>query len=319
MLAMDYDIRIGKLRLGLLDNVTIRRSVETLCDTASIVVPASYLNRSVNLEQMLEEGEQVSIKLGYNGRLETEFEGYLKTVSTDDKSVTIECEDSLYLFRKEVADKEYKDITIKSLLQKIAQQVDAKFSVSCDYEFTYDKFVCKDATGWDVLKKIQDETKANIYFKGTVLHAHPQYSEVANREPVRFDPSVNIEKSELKWKKADERKFFIEVEGIKPDGTRITATAGKQGGDKRSIKVYGVTDKVSLLKRAHEELATIVYTGFEGSFTGWLIPYCEPTYRIALHDADYPEKDGQYYVVATEVQFGSGGGQRKVTIGKKIG
>lgn len=316
---MDYEIVIGGRRLGLLDSVTIRRSVESLCDTATIVVPATCLNRTLNLEQYLQEGETVSIDLGYNGNLQTEFEGYLQTVHTDDKKITIECEDSLYLFRKEVNNKEYKNVSIKSLLQQIVQQVDGSFTVKCDYEFTYDKFVCKDATAYDVLKKLQDETKANIYFSGTTLHVHPQYSETGNTGAVRFDFAVNVEKSDLKWKKADERKYFIEVEGIQADGTRVTVTTGKQGGDKRCIKVYGVTDRASLLKRAQEELQTIVYTGFEGSFTGWLVPYCEPTYRIELNDEDYPDKKGQYYVVATETTFGSSGGQRKITIGKKIG
>lgn len=318
MLTMDYEILIGGNRIGLLDSVTIRRSVETLCDTASIVVPATYHNRAFNIEQYLTEGEAVSIRLGYNGKLETEFIGFLKTVSTDDKSITIECEDNLWLFRKEVANREYKNITVKSLLQKITQQVDSSFSVNCDYEFTYDKFVCRDATGYDVLKKIQEETKANIYFNGSALHVHPQYSRIVNSEPVRFDFAVNVEKSDLKWKKADERRYFVEVEGIQPDGKRVTVTTGRQGGDKRCVKVYGVTDRASLLRRAEEELATIVYTGFEGSFTGWLIPYVEPAYRIELNDSDYPEKTGQYYVVATETTFGSGGGQRKITIGKKI-
>ena len=47
MLNMDYEILIGGRRLGLLDSVTIRRSVESLCDTATIVVPATYLNRTL--------------------------------------------------------------------------------------------------------------------------------------------------------------------------------------------------------------------------------------------------------------------------------
>lgn len=315
MLNMDYEILIGGRRLGLLDSVTIRRSVESLCDTAVIVVPATYLNKALNLEQYLKEGEFIDISLGYNGNLQTEFNGYLKTVQTDDKSITIECEDDIWLFRKELPDKEYKNITLKSLLQQVAQQVG--MAVKCDYDFTYEKFVIKDATAYDVLKKVQDETKANIYCKDGTLHIHPQYSEIGGT--TKYDFAVNIEKSDLKWKNANDRKYFIEVEGIKPDGKRITVTAGKQGGDKRSVKVYGVTDQASLKKRAEEELTAMVYTGFEGSFTGWLVPYCEPTYKIELNDQDYPDKKGQYYAIATEVTFNSSGGRRKITIGKKIG
>ncbi|MCQ2313275.1 MAG: hypothetical protein MJZ84_07515 [Paludibacteraceae bacterium] len=315
---MEHNISIGRYRLGIVDSVTIKHSVETLSDTAFIVLPGSYANKTLDVEGKLKEGDEVKIELGYNTTLKTEFMGYLKTIQTDDGSITLECEDAIWIFRKEVADKEHKNITAKSLLQKIVQEVDGSFNVSCDYDFTYDKFVVKDATAFDVLKKIQDETKANIYFSGTTLHCHPQYSEITNQTPIIYDFNANVEKSDLKYKSEKDRKYFVEVEGIPSSGKRVTVTYGTMGGDKRNIKVYGVTDKESLLKRAKEELTTLVYTGFEGSFTGWLIPFCEPAYKIELRDKDYPEKNGTYYVVATEIKFSSSGGERTVTIGKKI-
>lgn len=314
---MDYDIQIAGKRIGLVSSLTIRKSVESLCDTATIILPAVYLNKTFDVQSYFKTGDTVSIQLGYNNTLQTEFEGYLKSIQTDDGNVTLECEDALYLFRKALPDKEYKSITLKSLLQQVIQAVDGSYSLSCDYDFTYEKFIFHNATGYDVLKKVQDETKANIYFSGTTLHVHPQYSEIGGS--AKYDFAVNIEKSDLKWRRADERDYFVEVEGIKPDGSRLTVTMGKQGGDKRSIKIYGVTDEASLRKRAEEELTSIVYSGFEGSFTGWLIPFCEPTYRIELNDSDYPDKKGQYYVLATETTFSNSGGIRKITIGKKIG
>ncbi len=319
MLSMCYKIQVGSYRIGLLDSVSIKKSVETLADEATITLPGTYINHAINIEDKIKEGDEVTIELGYNGSLQTEFKGYLKGVRTDDSSIVLECEDSIYLFRKDVPNKEYKSITVKSLLQKIVQQVDASFMVSCDYEFTYDKFVVKDATAWDVLKKVQDECKANIYFDEKTLHVHPQYSEIANSQPVIYDFAINVEKSSLKYRRADERKYQISVEGVKPDGSRIETTIGKPGGEKRSVKIYGVTDMASLKKRAEEELLLVVYSGFEGNFTGWLIPYCAPSYKISLRDAEYPNKNGDYYVLATEVKFSSSGGERTVTIGRKVG
>lgn len=319
MLSMEYDIRIGRYRIGMIDSVTVKKSVETLSDTAAIVLPATYAGKSLDIENKLNQGDAVTIRLGYGDMLQTEFEGYVNAVKTDDDKVTLECEDALYNFRKELRNAEHKNISVKKLLQNIATEVDAAYAVACDYDFVYDKFVVKDAMALDVLKKVQEETKANIYFNGKTLHIHPQYSEIANRRPVIYDFAKNVEKSALKWKRADERKYFVEVEGVKPDGERVTVTFGKTGGEKRCIKVYGVTDKNSLLKRAQEELATVVYTGFEGNFTGWLVPFCEPSYKITLRDGDCPAKNGDYYVVAVEVKFSSSGGERTITIGKKIG
>lgn len=317
MLSMEYDITIGKFRLGMVDSITVKKSVETLCDTATIVLPSSYINKAVGIESKLHEGDEVLIALGYSNQVEREFVGYLNSISTDDSKVTLDCEDSIYLFRKSLPDKEYVNTSLKSLLQSVVKAIKPSYEVECDYDFTYDRFVVKDATAWDVLKKVQDETKANVYFKGKTLHVHPQYSEIENEQAVVYDFSVNIEKSSLKWKRADQREYLVEIEGILPNGERVKEIAGKPGGDKRSVKLY-VTDRASLKSRAEEEMKMVVYTGFEGNVTGWLVPYCEPGYKIELRDAEYPDKNGTYYVVATETRFSSSGGERVVTIGKKI-
>ena len=91
------------------------------------------------------------------------------------------------------------------------------------------------------------------------------------------------------------------------------------GSEKRSIKIYGITDKQSLKARAEEQLKLIVYDGYEGDFTGWLIPYCQPTDTVSIIDTEAPERNGMYYAVGCDVEFSSSGGKRKITIGHKIG
>jgi hypothetical protein len=316
---MSYKITIGTYSLIMIDSILIKKSVEQLSDTADIILPGVHLNKAINIESKLQEGDQVSIQIGYDNNLYLEFKGYLNAITTDNGTIKLECEDDIYLFRKQLKNIELKNISAEALLKHVVKEINSSYKVSCSYEFKYDKFLIKDASGWDILKKIQDETKANIYFKDGTLHIHPQYSEIFNEEPVVYDFAVNIEKSNLKYKTVDQRKYQVEVEGIMPDGKRITTIVGTPGGEKRSIKVFGVSDINSLKKRAKEELQTVVYTGYEGSFTGWLVPYCEPGYAIKLQDAEYPKKDGKYYVVATDTKFSSSGGERTVTIGKKIG
>lgn len=316
---MSYKISIGNYSLILLDSIVIKKSVEQLSDTADIILPGVHLNKAIEIESKLKEGVQVSVWIGYDNNLYLEFQGYLNAITTDNGTIKLECEDAIYLFRKSIKNTELKNTSAEALLKHVVKEIDSSIKVSCSYEFKYDKFVIKDASGWDILKKVQDETKANIYFKDGTLHIHPQYSEVFNDKPIVYDFAINIEKSNLKYKTADQRKYQVEVEGIMPDGKRITTIVGTAGGEKRSVKVYGVSDIESLKKRANEELQTVVYTGYEGNFTGWLLPYCEPGNEIKLQDAEYPKKDGKYYVVATDTKFSSAGGERTITIGKKIG
>lgn len=59
------------------------------------------------------------------------------------------------------------------------------------------------------------------------------------------------------------------------------------------------------------------YSGFEGNFTGWLIPVVKAGGRVRLRDVDKPK--GKYYVTAVEIEFGQNGAKRKVTLVRKLG
>lgn len=308
---MEHDIRIGRYRIGAVAEVKVRKSVERLSDEATLLLPGRYAGALLDIEQRLKPGDPVSIRLGYSPNLKDEFTGYLKAIRTDDGSCTLECEDELWQMRRDVPDKVYKNIDCATLLKEVCA-----CPVQCDYSFRWDTFTVKDATALDVLKKVQDETKADIYFQGGTLHIHPQYTEIGPR--VVYDFAVNIESSSLKWRSADERSYLVEVEGIGRDGKRITVSEGRTGGDKRSVKVHGVTDPASLRARAKEELSRLVYTGYEGTLTGWLTPLCQPTMRVSLRDHEHPERDGDYYCLAVDTEFSPAGGQRTVSLGKKL-
>lgn len=315
MYNINWHITIGGFRLLLLESTEIHSSVDLLADTATIELPATNLNKKLDVEAKIKLGDQVKIQFGYDDDLLTEFEGYVERIATDDGSITLHCEDAIYLTRKPVADKALKSVNVKQVAEYVAEQIGG-FTVVCDYNFTYDKFVISRATGYDILKKLQQETKANIYMLGTELHIHPAYIEKGG--DVTYDFSRNIEKSDLTYKRADERKFEIEVEGIAKDGKRVSVVVGTPGGDKRSVKMYGVSDIDALKLRGEEELKRLSYDGYEGSITCWLLPVCRPTYSAKIIDADYEEKEGAYYVVAVTTSISESGGVRKVQLGKRL-
>lgn len=174
MFAMDFDITLGNYWLTAVEKVTVKRSVENLADTAQIVLPATENNRALQVEEQLSEGDPVMIRFGYNadqGELPIEFEGYIESIATDDGSIRINCEDEIYRFRRDLRDAVLTSVTVQSLLEHVAAELGG-FAVACDYEFRYDQFTIHQATGYDVLKKVQEDTRANIYLKGKTLHVH---------------------------------------------------------------------------------------------------------------------------------------------------
>jgi len=313
---MVFDIKIGNYKLQLLDSVEVHKSVDLLTDTATITLPGTAYNQALKIEDKIKRGDRVVVKLGYDEVAEKpEFDGWLQAISTDGGNITLTCEDDIFHTRVALDNKVFQNVNVKALAEYIVQSTGLK-DVVCDYDFRYDKFIIESATGFDVLKKIQEETGANIYMKDDVLHIHAPYIEIFGR--VKYDFARNIESADLEYKNAEDRKYQVEVEGIGTDGKRITTVVGTMGGDKRSIKIYGVTEISELKKRGEAELKYLVYTGYEGNIQGWLIPYVEPGYSAHLRDTDYEYKDGWYYVNAVTTTFSKSGGVRKVELGYKL-
>ena len=316
MYLLTWHITIGKYRLQTLKGLKIITSVLNLSDTAEIELPGQYLNIWNEIEDKIAVGDPVTIKLGYDNNNETEFNGYLKRISRDNNSLKLECEDALFLLEKTIADKEYKTVNLKTLLTDVLKQVDEEITVESDYEFSFGKFIIFKSTALDVVKKIQEETKANIWFENKVLHIRPVYADNVQKKAVIFDTRINVQKNELKWKDERDKKIQIEVVCSKPDGTRTKETYGVKGGEK--VTKYVSSGSEADMKRAAEnEYNLWNYSGFEGSFTGWLIPIVRAGDSVRLRDIDKPE--GKYYVTGVEIEFGQSGANRKISLGRRLG
>lgn len=316
MYNMDYDIQVGSFRLGMLDKAEIHRSVELLADTAVITLPASEYNRALEVENLVHRGDAVTIRLGYlETGLREEFRGYLQRIGTDNGSITLECEDELFRFRQPLPDEVLNNVSLESLLKKVIDGVGGGYKVDCDYTWKYEKFVIRTATGYDVLKKVQEECGADVYLTGNTLHIHPPA--VKTGETVYYDFACNVEECDLTYRRADERKVKVVVKALLPDGKVKEYEVGSTGGDRIEVR-SAASDEASMKQRGEAELKRLSFDGYDGTVTTWMVPYCEPGCVAELHDADYDYKDGRYYVRAVTTEFGSNGGKRTIELGIRL-
>lgn len=307
----------GERRLGILAECEIEKSTKNLADFATIVLPEAHFNKVLNIQESIKRGDEVSIMLGYDNDLAVEFEGYVKEIITNESSLKIKCEDGLFLFRKGVPNKTFKKTDVKTLANYLISQIDPSFKLVCDYNIAYEKFTIYKATGLDVLKKIQEETGADIFFnmKNKELHIHPAYTHKAGES--FYSMQKNIETSSLEYKSAEDRKVEVTIESVGTDGKTVNYTTGTTGGDKITKKV-GRMSKSAIKIIADVEYKNRMTSGYEGSFDAWLIPYTEPGYTIAIDDRDYPYKDALYYCESVTTKFSEAGGVRTITPSIKL-
>lgn len=321
LLEIDWKITFNsagrKTQLAMLAEVEITKDIDNLADTASILLPETVMNDPLNFEGKIARGTEVVIELGYNGNLMTEFVGYIQDITVIDGSLKILCEDALFLFRKGVPDIEMKPATVNQLARYVMNEVGEGYTLNSTYDVTYEKFTIHQATAYDVLKKLQEETKANIYFdtENKVLHIHPPYLEKAGE--VYYSMQKNIESSSLEFNNKHDRKVEVTIEGIDNSGNVRKYTAGTTGGDRITMKV-GAMDMESVKRIADEVLKRENTAGYEGSFDTWLIPFVSPTFSARIKDEDYPEKTAFYYVKSVVTSLSANGGRRTVTPGIKL-
>lgn len=321
MYRMDWDIRFktkGKtFRLGTLAECEIDCSVDNLADVATIVLPEAVFNRVLEIEDKIGRGSEVTIKLGYDGKLEKEFQGFVQEITTNDSTLKVVCEDALFLFRVGVKDVQLKVTSMSKIAKLLISQIAPKFKLSCDYDIAYEKFTIHQATGYDVLKKLQEETKANIYFDtdSKVLHIHPPYVEKGG--DVKYSMHRNIEASQLEYKKAVDKKVEVIIESIDTKGKVSSVTVGSTGGERVTIKV-GAMSKSDMKRVGEAALLKNSFDGYSGTFDGWLIPFVKPTYSAIIEDKDYDYKTGRYYVISVKTSFTPSGGVRTITPGIKL-
>lgn len=298
-------------------SIDIECSVDNLSDTAVITLPEAFMNQVFNIGNEVKRGSEVIIKAGYDDELQTEFVGFVQDVVNNDNSLKIKCEDALFLFRKSVKDVELKPTSLPKIAQLLIDQIDPTYKLVCDYTITYEKFVIHQATGYDVLKKLAEETKANIYFntEKKELHIHPPYIEKSGE--AIYSMQRNIENSSLEFKKAIDRKVEVTVEKTNLSGKIESLTVGSTGGDKITLKV-GSVSTVDLKKIANAELIRRSADMYEGSIDTWAIPFVQPTYSVKIKDEDYPEKDGKYYVVGVTTSISESGFKRTIKLGIKL-
>jgi hypothetical protein len=86
---------------------------------------------------------------------------------------------------------------------------------------------------------------------------------------------------------------------------------------------YDVMEYITRLEKAKKLLESTYNNRFrdryDGSLTGWLIPYCRPGFTAKIKDLDFEERISFYYVDSVVSEFSESGGKRTVKLGFRVG
>lgn len=315
---LDIEITIAGKTFRRVNEVEIVNTVDALEDRARIVIPTTArLERAgefiteVETAKTFAPGDEVLIKAGYNGELYEEFRGFVRRIQPN-IPVVVECEDETYLLRRKRISGSWKN----ALLIQIIREVLSGTGVSLVGEIPtirFQAFYVRDTTPARVLQRLREEYGLTIYFKGW-KELVVSLSDQADGTTVKYETGLNVIDTDLEW--IDEQDIDLEIKAvlIKPDNTQVEKKVGIPGGELRTIYLYDIAED-SLETRAKEELRKYTYSGYRGSFQGFLLPRVERGNVVSFTDSNFQERAGNYFVEEVKTTISTSGGRRAIKIG----
>ncbi|MDE3185283.1 MAG: hypothetical protein KGM16_17865 [Bacteroidota bacterium] len=285
--------------------------------TARIIRAGNVITESVATAKVFNEGDKVTVQLGYNGSLKTEFEGFISRLNFT-TPLEVECEGYSYQLRFKNVSGTMVKVQLVELLRSITAGTDIVLDEKNIPGFIIDKVILTGKTALDVLEEIKKTSGQLIkfFFTGKTLWAGLQYLDY--KGTVKYKMGWNVIKDgNLKLHQAQHEQTTVNWIGEMKDGTKVTATTGNKG----TVKIkstHAITDKNSLQQLSDAEHRKLSYDGYEGKITAFGLPYCEPGDVAEIIDEKYPERGGRYIVQSTEVKYSMGGFRRTVGIGEKL-
>ncbi len=314
---MRCEITIDKYRFTGVKSVKIKKSTKLISDTASIELPLKAFTKEkarINLETEIKRGNKVLIKLGYNDDIKEEFKGYVTNVCASE-TLKIECEDSIFLLRTELDNKLFIKSTLKDILNYVVEKTDLEISGNIpDVEFN--KFPIRNTDGVQVLKKLSDEYPFSCFidYEGKL---YAGLENVYNSGNVEYQLQKDkVIKNNLKLVKAEDRKFKVKAISLLKNNQRIIKEFGDTNGELKTIFLRNITDEKKIEELAEKKLEKYKFTGYEGNFTTYLIPYVLPGMSAGLTDSF--KNLGTYFVESVTSSFDESGGRRNIEPGIKL-
>ena len=329
------EIQIGKVKIHGATQVEVNTSVDTIGGTAKITLPRNWMRSDgKTLLEHIATGDRVTVQLGYNDNMKTEFTGYLAHIG-DTTPLVLECDDDWYTFKHaDHITKSFKSVTLKDLLQNIFPG----YTIDC-IDFTFSGgYIIKDVTPYTVVKKIKEvvgfcarldadaKTIACFWpydFQGFKKHTYvfgtrngTQLKDLRDR---RLAP--NVAANGLKFVSKDDRKLQITGKARQKNGTVITATVGSKDDDaeKRTMNFGSdVKTESELRQRIDAELRKSNYDGYEGTITGFGTPQTMPGDVLELIDPERPVRNGAYLIKRVKVTFSQSGFRRENELSYRI-
>lgn len=310
MLSLTCLITLGNYSFSYVTAQEHESTWQKLTDVCSVELPRKMHLKDKALKDLLKIGGAVSIQLGYENRNDNVFTGFIRQINPI-IPVKIECEDAMWNLKQNNVTHQFKNATLKDIVEHIAPGVAHKL---LDVEIG--KYTIPE--DWSAAKVLED-LKSNYglysFFRDGKLQVGLQYDpDYAVTKAFSFEQ--NIISHSLEFFTKENIRLNVEAISIGKDNKKTTVQVGDERGEKRTMHFYNLST-TELKAAAERELARLKYDGYRGSFTTFGKPFVRHGDIVELTDPTY-DRSGKYWVDKVVRKFNTSGYRQEITLGAAV-
>jgi len=301
--------RAKELALYKINAVEVIRSWKELTTRATIVLPRNVGDfDKMKVREVFRHGDPIKVFLGYDSDNKMFFEGFITGVSAD-IPITITCEDLMWKLKRVKVNYANNNVTLEKMLKDICPgyKIDALEGVQLG-SVRFAK-----TTVAQVLDKLKSDFNLSTWFNGNVLTCGKYYA-TGNRTVI-YNLEKNVVDNSLVYKNKEDIVLKITGTSLLPNGEKLEAEIGDDGGDTMQLSYYNVKPKSELEKKIKHDYDNAHRDAYDGSLTGYGEPLPQVGGKALLKSTLYPDRQGTYYVDAVNTTFNDGGFRNDVELG----
>ena len=298
----------------------IVEDVSTLTDTCEIQLPKKIKwQESVtkNGKPPIKRGDKITIKLGYDGDLQTRFTGFIRSVDAK-VPITIKCEDGMFVLKShKVKPKAFKNASLHEIVSYLLEGTSIQFQLM-DKNIKVGNWRLTKTHASEELQELKEKMMLSSYFRRingeSILYIGLAYP-LDNRKKVKFIHGKNIIDENFEYRDKEDIRVRCEAQSFNAKNKKVTYEYGDKDGDVIKIRMDGLTEN-ELKKYAIEAVERYKQSGFKGSFETFGQPEVSKCDMVEIHASD--GNSGVYLVKKLEIEFGTNGYRQKIELGQPL-
>lgn len=298
----------------------IVEDVSTLTDTCEIQLPKKIKWQEAvakNGKPPIKRGDKITIKLGYNGDLQTRFTGFIRSVDAK-VPITIKCEDGMFVLKShKVKPKAFKNASLHEIMSYLLEGTSIQFQLM-DKNIKVGNWRLTKTHASEELQELKEKMMLSSYFRRingeSILYIGLAYP-LDNRKKVKFMHGKNIIDENFEYRDKEDIRVRCEAQSFNAKNKKVTYEYGDKDGDVIKIRMDGLTEN-ELKKYAIEAVERYKQSGFKGSFETFGQPEVSKCDMVEIHASD--GNSGVYLVKKLEIEFGTNGYRQKIELGQPL-